>query len=397
MQHIDFAIPAHYQDEAFKHLMKCKRNIFQLDWSFGEPYYDDFIHATPEGLKHMTHKVVRVSIDVPEENDWYLVATVKEGALFVVNHKEKLELRNGHGSNYHICDFCHHHQRKMSYIIRNRKTDEEKQVGSECARTFGINMLGAIYKLTHELYERYSLPFTEDPYEERFWPQHISDPYATCSIETSVIVQAAKAYYDKNNGVWKKGYYDDYTHRYYPSESAADIRSSLDSFEPDAENAFYKELAAWLREQYPDTDNKDWSEFDQSMAAIGTCYYMSVSETAAAFFAIKNYERWKRERDAREKGIYLPKRGDYIQIQGRVVDSIKRVGYYGSYYEYQIYNDLDKRIYKRAGAVPSDEDGNVKGYAYIEDVFGSNVTLQRITKHPKKGVEINNILTPKTL
>ena len=133
-QTIDFDIPAHYQEETSKFLTKCKKNISGLDWHFDEPRYDVFIHATPEGLKRMTHKVVRLFIDVPDENDWYLVATIKEGALFVTNANEKLELRNGHGTDYTLCDFCHHRQRKASYIVRNRKTDEEMHVGSECAR-----------------------------------------------------------------------------------------------------------------------------------------------------------------------------------------------------------------------------------------------------------------------
>ncbi len=388
---MEITIPAHYKEQLEKFLQKCTKNIKGLKWSFGEERKQVFLHATNEGVIKEWHRVIDVVIDIPDENNWYLVAHLVDGVLFVEDPREKLFLRNGHGKDYEICDVCKRPQWKASYIIRNRVTDEELQVGTECARKFGVNTLKYIANMTRELYKSYIISYgEEDPFGYIGWPSHLNDPYAVRSIETLVLVQAAKKYYDDNNGVWKKGYRDSRGF-YYPSESAAEIKATLDKFEPNEDDEYFKSLTSWLREHY--SSNSDYlSDFDLTMKAIGTDYYMSAGDTAAAFFAIKNFETWKKQQEAREKGLYLPKRLDYVKIHGKIVNKTRKEGYFGSYIEYEILNEIDNTIYKRSGVVPMNDDV-VEGFAYVDGVYknGADVVLQRITKHPKKGVAINNI------
>lgn len=386
METINLTIPAHLSQEFEKLVSKARKNIDGLKWTVGEERNQTFRHHFDGEIVKMTHRVCDVTLYLPEVNDWMLVATVVEGAMFVTDHKQQLIFKNGHGADYGICDVCKYRQWKKSFIVRNSKTGEELQVGAECAKKFGIGMINAIYNLTRELYESYSLGSCEyDGLEPVEWPAHISDPHAVKSVETSVIVQAAKKYYDENNGVWKKGGYVGRT--YYPSESAAEIRSTLDNYTANAEDEYYKQLVTWLCDIF---EADVYSEFEEKIKSVGTDYYMSAGDTAAAFFAIKKYEQWKKEQAAKEAGLYIPKRGDYIHIIGKIVNSEVKVGYYGDYTIYEIFNEIDGNTYKRAGAVKADSDKRVECYAFINDVYKGIYKLDRTTKNAKKGVVIAN-------
>lgn len=385
---INLTIPAHSKDEFLKLVSRASKNITGLQWTVGETRKQTFRHYFDGDIVKMTHSVIDVTISLPEVNDWVLVATVIEGAIFITDNKQQLVLKNGHGADYRLCDVCKHKQWKKSFIVRNSKTNEELQIGAECAKKFGIGMMNAIHNLTKELYANYSLYSCEyDGLEPIEWPAHISDPHAVKSVETSVMVQAAKHYYDENNGVWKKGYY--VGRMYYPSESAAEIRASIDKFTADADNAYYKELAQWVSNVF---EEDVCSEFDDKIKCVGTDFYMSAGDTAAAFFAIKKYESWKKEQAAKAAGLYIPKRGDYIHIVGKVINKETKSGYFGAYIEYEILNKLDGNTYKRSGAVKADGDNNVDCYAFIRDVFKGQNILDRTTLKAKKGVAIANVL-----
>lgn len=383
---IETTIPAYATDEFLKLVKRAKKNISELDWTVGESYNRVFRHFFDGEIVKMTHKVVDITLSVPEVNDWVLLATIVDGSMFVADQKHKLELHDGHGTEYRLCDVCKHKQWKKSYIVRNSKTGEELQIGAECAKKFGIGMMNAIHNLTKELYASYSLYSCEyDGLEPIEWPARFNDSHAVRSVETSAVVIAAKQYYDDHNGKWLKGYYQGSI--YYPSESAADIRSLLEDVQADSENAYYKELTSWIKDVFV---ADEWSEFDEKIKAVGTDYYTSAGDTAAVFFAIKKFEAYKKEQAAKAAGIYIPKRGDYIHIIGKIVSEKKKCGTYGVYVEYVIENTLDGYTYTRSGAVKADSEKNVDCFAYIKDAYGGNYTLDRTTQKPKKGVVVAN-------
>ena len=151
----------------------------------------------------------------------------------------------------------------------------------------------------------------------------------------------------------------------------------------------YKELAQWVSNVF---EADVCSEFDDKIKCVGTDFYMSAGDTAAAFFAIKKYESWKKEQAAKAAGLYIPKHGDYIHIVGKVINKETKSGYFGAYIEYEILNTLDGNTYKRSGAVKADSDNNVDCYAFIRDVFKGQNILDRTTLKAKKGVAIANVL-----
>lgn len=161
------------------------------------------------------------------------------------------------------------------------------------------------------------------------------------------------------------------------------------TFQPNDDDEYFKSLCEYLNNVYEaDVD----SGFAYNIKCVGSNYYMSMGDSAAAFFAIKRFEQYKKERDAAALGIYLPKRRDYIRIIGKVVNSEKKDGYFGEYTEYEILNEFDGNHYFRAGVVKPDENGHVEGYAFVEDTYNGVYRLSRVTKNPKRGVALNNII-----
>lgn len=389
MQHLELTIPSYLVGDFLKLAKKAKSNIEDLSWSIGDTYKKVYRHYMDDGdykgLVKMIHEVVDVVIELPDVNDWRLVATIVEGNLFVTDMSKKLVLRNGHGTDYKICDVCKHPTWKKFYIIRNTRTDEELQVGAECARKFGIGLVEKIYKFTSDLYKSFVISFASYGDEEPIWTSGHHDPHAVRSVETSAVVIAAKRYYDANGGVWKRGYYEGRT--YYPSASAAEIKKILETTEPNSDDGYYKELVMWLNECFKPCA---YNDFEESIERVGKDFYLSAGDVASAFFAIKKFELWKKEKAAKDSGIYIPHRNDYIRIEGKVVSKVTKEGYYGTYTEYEIKNDVDGNIYRRAGAVKEEADGTVRGYAIVDGVFGETYTLGRITKNAKKGIKIDN-------
>lgn len=380
---IQITIPAHLSKDFNKIMEKAAKKIDGLDWNVGTPYKATFRHATNEGIVKHQHNVVDVEFYIPREHDWQVVASIVDGALFVIDKSKKLVLQGEHGVDYHICDVCKHRQFKQSYIVRNTKTGEELQVGRECAKKFGIGTAQAIYSLTHELYADWSVRCSDPDEDCPMWNARVSDPYSCRSVEVSVLIQAAKKYYDDNGGKWKKSSYDRYS--YTPSESAIAIRESLNDFEPCEDDAYCKALRSWLQEHF-----EAYSDFDKAIKDVGESYYMSAQEVGAAFFAIKKYEAWKVLEENKRQGKYVPRVNDYIYILGDVISKSTKEGYFGSYTEYEIKNEIDGLTYKRAGVLPRNKDGKVEGYAYIDNVWDNVYKLCRVTKSRKKNIEIAN-------
>lgn len=383
---INLTIPYDEKKTFEKIIKRASKNIDGLTYTIGQAYKKTYRHlVVGEGQVKRTHTVVDVEFEIPIVNDWLLLATVKEGALFFTNPREKVEFKNGHGRDYEICDVCKHKQWRKSFIIRNVKTNEELQVGSECAKKFGIGMVDAIYKLMNSLFEVFDFGAGDDMGDdEPIWGHAYVDPHAVESVEASRIILAAKAYYDKKNGAWQKGYYVGRT--YYPSQSVTDLMNMIGDFRADDEDEYYKSLVTYLNETF----QADSSEFSQAIKDLGRNYYATMKDLAVAFFAIKNFEAYKREQEAKANGLYIPKVNDYVHIKGNVVSKETKQGYYGEYVVYKIKNELDGLEYTRQGVVKANEAGEVDQYAYIKSIWKNIIQLDRLTANPKKGVEIVN-------
>lgn len=391
MEQIKIMIPAYLSKELDSFLQKSKKNITELEWSLSEPYKKMFYHTIIDDCgyhreKEM-HEVQDLSVTIPTVSDWALVAVYEDDAVFVADPTKKLVLKNPeHGVNYRKCDVCKHSAKHKSFVIENINTGEELQVGRECLRKFNIGLIDKIYSCMAKLYKTYDLRFgwSDDMDEE--WPHgRFKDPHTYESIEISIAVQAAKKYHDDNNGLWKPGRQEG--REYIKSPSAAAIKHMTYDYKADDENEYYKGLMKWMNEVF--VPQGDFDEKIKSLTIDN--YYMSRDDISLIYFAIKKYEQYVKEMNAQANGQYIPKVDDYIHIKGKVVDKIWKEGYFGKYLEYQIKNDIDNNIYKRAGSVTYDPDTKeVECYAFVKNVWNGNYTLDRCCKGRKKGIEIAN-------
>lgn len=111
--------------ESFKKFAeKIKKNVEGFDYTIGKPYEKLFIHPsiTEEGRRGKDFKafytVCDLTVNMPEEKDWRLVATYKDYAFTPAGPtKELIFKKKEHGIDYEKCDVCGH-RCINSYVIK---------------------------------------------------------------------------------------------------------------------------------------------------------------------------------------------------------------------------------------------------------------------------------------
>ena len=369
--------------ESFKKLAKKVQKHVDMQISYSQSYKKTFNHPVinENGMRghceKYVHEVVDVTIVTPDFNDWELVATYKDGSLFVTDYsKELVFLNKEHGANYHKCDCCGHTIRKEMFVVRNNKTNEELQVGSECAKTYGIEGLKWVSKFYAELYKIYDYRLDYNCGEEDFptW-RGGADCSAFRSVKVSDVIKSSKLYYTENNGIWNKGHYEGRT--YYPSSSKETLTNHVINNEGECTEEYINSVKEFVNSTLANKDN----EFYDSICENVNGYYMSLADVHFIFFAVKYYE----ENILAEKfGNY--KEGEQLHIVGDIISDKVVEGYYGSYHVITIQLENGRKLVRK-GAVPN-IDGKVNAYAFVDSVWNNTTYLSRVTKNPKKGYEV---------
>lgn len=384
--------------ESFKKFIaKTQRNVKDLKVTIGEPYEKIFVHTVKldggrlKSVKEF-HKVHDVEIDMPEDSGWRLLATIEGKLMFVANPTEKLVFKNPkHGIDYEKCDVCGHSAKAKSYIVYNEKDGVELQVGSECAKKFGLKNINYLAKFVRELYRSYDFALAYGEEEDGFprWPSWISDKWKYAAIESSVLIGAARKYY-ADHKVWIKGYYDN-NRRYVSSQSQAEIQelaSKEEEIEKDEE--YTENVKAYCNKMLKEKAKRNggWlSEFEEGMLEFSGNYYVSLSRAAHAYFMIKMYEEYL---EAKNNSIDIINVGQQVKVSGEVKQIEEVEGYFGTFEVYTIETNKGY-IVTRAGKIPIEEDGDVKKtnfFAIVEKSKMKDISVGRALKHPKKGIEI---------
>lgn len=182
---------------------KTKKNVEGFSYAIGEPYMKVFLHPVIEedGMRGRAvkafHEVCDLTINMPEENNWKLVCTFKDGSFTPVDSSKELVFKiPAHGHDYDRCDVCGHWC-KNSYVIENIVTGDELQVGCECVKKFGIKSFDYLSKFTSELHKLYdySLSYStgEDDDELKMWGGNPNAIYKN-AFKKADLIMSAKAY-----------------------------------------------------------------------------------------------------------------------------------------------------------------------------------------------------------
>lgn len=379
-------IPLESVDSFKKFADKTQKNVEGFAYSIGKPYQKLFYHSVIEengtsGHRiKVFHEVCDLTVYIPEQSGWKLLATYKDDAFTPADPTKELIFKNPqHGADYVKCDYCGHWC-KNAYVIENTTTGEELQVGCECIKKFGINNIYYISDFTQKLYEIYNYRIsyaTDDEFGDiDEWGGRKDSSYKNAILKTNLIM-AAKVQYDICP-VYKKG--TKIEHVRYRSSTLDGIDTILNSGNLKVDEAYVKSVCEFGANIHPKT------EFEEDMLAVAKNFYCYQGQEVYAFFLVKAYE------DSLKPELNLPK-GCQVKVCGKVIQQRFEESYYGMMEINTILTDKGITC-ERYGKIPTTEDKGIKRtsfYAIVKGVFNGKVSLDRATKNPKKGIELINI------
>ena len=383
MNTIKTFIPSESVDSFKKFADKTQKNVKDFTYSLGKPYQKLFYHpvieedGTAGHLTKVFHEVCDLTINIPEQSGWKLLATYKNDAFIPVDPTKELVFKNPqHGAHYGKCDHCGHWC-KNAYVIENITTGEELQVGCECIKKFGIDDMYYISDFTRKLYEIYNYKLnyaTDKEYGDLLeWGGRKDSSYKNAILKTNLIM-AAKSQYEICP-VYKKG--TKVENARYRSATLEGIDTILNSGNLKVDETYVKAVCEFGSKIQPKTD------FEEDMLTVAKNFYCYQGQEVYAFFLVKAYE------DSLKPELNIPK-GCQVKVCGKVIQKRFEESYYGMMEINTILTDKGVTC-ERYGKVPTTEDKRTSFYALVKGVFKGKVSLDRATKNPKKGIEVINI------
>lgn len=383
MNTIKTFIPSESVDSFKKFADKTQKNVKDFTYSLGKPYQKLFYHpvieedGTAGHLTKVFHEVCDLTVNIPEQSGWKLLATYKDDAFTPVDPTKELVFKNPqHGAHYGKCDHCGHWC-KNAYVIENITTGEELQVGCECIKKFGIDDMYYISDFTRKLYEIYNYKLnyaTDKEYGDLLeWGGRKDSSYKNAILKTNLIM-AAKSQYEICP-VYKKGTKVDNVR--YRSATLEGIDTILNSGNLKVDETYVKAVCEFGAKIQPKT------EFEEDMLTVAKNFYCYQGQEVYAFFLVKAYE------DSLKPELNLPK-GCQVKVCGKVIQKRFEESYFGMMEINTILTDKGVTC-ERYGKVPTTEDKRTSFYALVKGVFKGKVSLDRATKNPKKGIEVINI------
>lgn len=386
MNTIKTFIPSDLVDSLKKFADKTQKNVEGFTYSVGKPYQKLFQHhiineyGASGGVSRVFHEVCDLTVNMPDESDWRLVATYMDGAFTPADPTKELIFKNpAHGADYGKCDFCGHWC-KNAYVVENVKTGEELQVGCECIKKFGLKGFGFLSDFTRKLYELYDYRIsyaTDDEFGDiEKWGGRKDASYKNAILKSDLIM-AAKAQYDICP-VYKKG--TKVEHVRYRSATLDGIDTILNGKKFKVDEAYVKAVCEFGEKIQPKT------EFEEDMLAVAKNFYCFQAQDVYAFFLVKAYE------DSLKPELSVQK-GNQVKVCGKIIQKRFEESYYGVMEINTILTDKGIEC-ERYGKVPTTEENGIKRttfYALVKGVFNGKISLDRATKNPKKGIEVVEI------
>ena len=386
MRTINTFIPSESVVDFEKFAKATQKNVEGFTYSVGKPYEKLFRHPVinENGMAghciKAFHEVCDLVINMPEESDWRLLATYKDGAFMPTDPSKELIFKNPeHGIDYGKCDYCGHWC-KNAYVIENVKTGEELQIGCECVKKFGLGRFDYLSDFTRKLYKLYDYRInyaTDEEYGDVLLWRGGKDVSYKDAIVKADLIMAAKAQYNICP-IYKKGRKQGVS--YFRSETLEGIDTILNSKKFKIDDAYVKAVCEFGKKIEPK------SEFEKEMVRVANDFYCYKDEEVHAFFLVKAYE------DSLKTGLNIEK-GNQVKVCGKVVQRRFEESYYGVMEINTILTDKGVEC-ERYGKIPTTEENGIKRtefYALVKGIFKGKVSLDRATKNPKKGIEVVEI------
>lgn len=378
MRTISFYLPENQVNSFITFMCKSQKKVKGLTYTIGKVYDKVFRHATKDedghlGLIKQWHSICDATIELPDINNWELVASYEKDILVNVGNssKEMHFINPNHGATYHVCDMCGH-KIKNSFVVYNSVTKEELQVGTECLKKFGLNGVISISKFVSELYKSYNC-YMSDTEDEPMWIGSEVKEIRPVILK-SELIKAVKAYYNENP-YWIKGYYDK-NNNYIRSKSSIEIENNLYKKVYAGDDKYIDDVC-----EYTIKTAKN-SEFEENMKRLSQQFYAKLDDIVYAFFMVKTYEDGKRQSPT----VTI---GTQVKVIGQVIEQKQVTSMYGP----MTINTIKTNSYivERCGKIPTTISENktfTSFYAIVKANVHNKLILDRASTKPKKGMEV---------
>lgn len=391
--------------------IKNKCNKYGCEFKYeeiGEEYKEVVDTTTVNSFgKHPVHNLRFVIIDVEGTaiiNDWELVASVEHTEKGNIFSKALIdvEIPEKYRNSEPYCEHCNtNHYRKNTFIVRNTKTNEFKQVGKSCLRdfTFGMDasfaaMLAEARTIFEECEEKdyTGLPFGsgERYYDVKEVLQYAAETIKKFGYEKSDIGRGTKQ---------KVSDFIKYLHNDIPSWWYSKYNSYIDivedeikksGFNPESNEA--KEMAEsalkWLDEQ-KESESNDYIHNLKVITALGYTserrFGLLVSLFPTYNRDIEIQEKIRKEKEADKTSEHIGTIGQRIQIN---ITSYKCITSwntdFGETYVWKLMDDNGNVFTWKTSTYLDDEcvgkslKGTVKEHKVFRDVKQTELTRCKV-------------------
>lgn len=339
-----------------------------------------FVHKISDGITServkRVHEVVEVTISLPDINNWELIAsyTKKNGFVPASFDKEIVYTNPLHGENYHICDECGH-KIYNSYVVRNVLTGEEKQVGSECLKSFCVDRIVYLSKFTAELYRNYVISYMKEEWE---WTGNACPAEEGIGVKETEKVFDSIALYYKDNKVWKKGYWNDKVKQYFKSESQVMIMNFVRENKSSKIEGLFEAVKTYV-------DALEDSDFISKVKKVYNQFYCTEKDIIYLFYGLKMYEDT-------QNNVFEGLNEDMpVRVEGKIISKKSVETIFGTK-EVVLIKTKDN-VVERLGKVDGRVDEEVSFYTTIKrlDKKTNRIVVNRTLKNAKKGIEYKMI------
>lgn len=140
-----FSIPewnVEAMEKKLKHIQKkCTKYGNSFSYIKGEPFFKQVTVDDQDGQNHrITVKFYPVEVEgTAHIDDWEFIATLEHhhNGNIIKRYNTDIEIPERFGTSPDICEHCNSNRKRINlYIIHNTKTDEWKQVGKSCLKSF---------------------------------------------------------------------------------------------------------------------------------------------------------------------------------------------------------------------------------------------------------------------
>ncbi len=355
------------------HYEKVGETFKELKDSHGKSYMARFILVEAKGTAIV--------------NDWEFVASVEQtekGNIFT--GKTGIEVPARYYTAVPVCEHCHTNRyRKYTYIVRNKKTGEFKQVGKSCLQDFTHGMSAEMVAQYISLFD--SLIKGEAPDPGSAVEHYLSkEEYLRYAAETIRHFGYVKADESRNNtAVRALDYYEASHGRAVSKEYLSYLQKEMADigFDPDCEiiRKQVKDALSWISDK-PEENN--YIHNLKTVCGLEYVTYKNVNLLASLFPASSRDLAKAAERDAfrnENHSRHIGSVGDKIVIKVKTIRCMKTwEGNFGPVHLYKIIDDMGNvYIWKTGKLVDTDFvemtlKGTVKAHNEFKGVKQTEMT-----------------------